>query len=83
MDMPESCRECPLHERSIHFDKSLCVPMEKLYDKFVDKKPSWCPLREVPEKKEVCGKYPQADKIPASYKVGYNACIDEILGKDV
>lgn len=43
---------------------------------------SWCPLREVPEKKEVCGKYPQADKIPASYKVGYNACIDEILGKD-
>ncbi|MDE7156723.1 MAG: hypothetical protein K2O02_01975 [Lachnospiraceae bacterium] len=32
----------------------------------------------VPEKMEVCGTYGKGD-IPASYKVGWNACIDQIL----
>lgn len=41
--------------------------------------PDWCPLRELPKKMQVCGKYPQEDKIVPSYKIGYNACIDELL----
>nr|DAE57253.1 MAG TPA: hypothetical protein [Bacteriophage sp.] len=28
---------------------------------------------------KVCGKYPQPDRIAPSYKVGWNACLDEIL----
>ena len=42
-------------------------------------KPDWCPLRALPEKMKVCGKYPQPDRIAPSYKVGWNACLDEIL----
>lgn len=33
----------------------------------------------MPEKMKVCGKYPQPDRIAPSYKVGWNACLDEIL----
>ena len=78
MDMPKSCNDCILIDEP--YDS--CVPMDRdVSDYRNETKPTWCPLREVPQKKEVCGKYPQADKIPASYKIGYNAAIDEILGK--
>ena len=29
--------------------------------------------------RQVCGKYPQPDRIVPSYKVGWNKCVDEIL----
>lgn len=44
-----------------------------------DIKPDWCPLRSVPEKMEVCGRYPQPDGIVPSYKIGWNECVDKIL----
>lgn len=45
-------------------------------------KPHWCPLKNIPDKMVVCGKYPQPDRIVPSYKIGFNACIDEILKED-
>ena len=44
-----------------------------------EKRADWCPIRPIPEKKEVCGRYPQPDGVTASFKVGWNACIEEIL----
>ena len=41
-------------------------------------KPDWCPIRSVPERFEVRGKYPQAGEPVPSYKIGWNACLDEI-----
>ena len=48
--------------------------------------PDWCPLKPLPEKMEMIGKYNQeyfqkGGKMP-SYKVGWNACIDEITGEE-
>jgi hypothetical protein len=51
-----------------------------LNDIMMKSKPDWCPLKPMPEKIQVCGKYPQPDGIVPSCKIGYNACIDEILG---
>ena len=81
MDMPESCIDCPLRDwedncKGQSEDKNNNAGTWEELRKT-------CPLREVPQKKKVCGKYPQADKIPPSYKIGYNTAIDEILGKDV
>ena len=45
------------------------------------KKPEWCPLVPIPEKMEICGKYPQPDGIVPSYKIGWNKCIDAIVGQ--
>lgn len=78
MDMPRSCLECHLST-----DEGFrCIFLVGKSECSIEKRLDNCPLRELPKKKEVCGKYPQADKIPASYKVGYNACIDEILRCD-
>lgn len=80
MDMPESCRECPL-ELSKH---QCAVNSELMKDNTI--RQVWCPLREVPEKKDLSKishgilAYSSDEFYQA---VGYNAAIDEILGKDV
>lgn len=92
MDMPKVCLDCPMcfkaEEMSIdflvykHLYTCRFVPsdVEDFYIENIAKgKPDWCPLREIPDKKEMCGKYPQLDGITRSYKVGWNACIDEIV----
>lgn len=82
MDMPERCLNCNCvgHiNRNGKFNVCrITGEILKEYD-YYKQRPNNCPLRELPEKKEVCGKYPQEDKIVPSYKIGYNACIDEIM----
>lgn len=95
LDTPENCLDCPLgigycsdedgeevycnilecttYQKGIYEDED----EEELYN---DKKPDWCPLKNVPEKKDV----EEARKNrpwsgEGDYRVGYNACIDEIL----
>ena len=42
-----------------------------------NQRPTWCPLREVPQKQDV----QMEDSVFVFYHgIGYNACIDEILG---
>lgn len=78
-DMPECCADCPcsFFERDNPILNLICgVTQEDAYNV---EKPDWCPLRELPEKMKVCGRYPQPDGITPSYKIGWNACLDEIL----
>lgn len=91
MDMPESCGECPfcrgLNECKVKkylVRDRLCTIFTVDAQIMEGGKPSWCPLRELPEKMEVCGTYnaeyyAKGGKMP-SYKTGWNACLDEILG---
>lgn len=79
MDMPEQvCQKCPLCYETKNDDEYLCCAIGKLVPD--GEKPDWCPLRELPEKMEVCGKYPQPGKPVPSYRFGYNACLKAILG---
>ena len=81
MDMPEQvCQKCTLCYETENDDEYLCCATGKLVPD--GKKPDWCPLRELPEKMEVCGKYPQPGKPVPSYRFGWNACLDEILKTD-
>ena len=88
MDMPESCGECKFLYEFQGIKK--CQLMNVLnngasrlsQNTFTEKRHEKCPLRELPEKMEVCGKYPQPDGVMPSYKVGWNACLDEILKTD-
>ena len=54
-----------------------------LNDIMMKSKPDWCPLKPMPEKKELknieCG-YNEYSNTEFWEAVGYNACIDEILG---
>ena len=83
MDMPSKCRECPVYK--VVAGNELCqariratIVVGTLTAGYT--KPSWCPLREVPQKKPYNRKEDVYDGI---IRQGYNAAIDDILGKDV
>lgn len=81
MDMPESCFGCNFLYCNADAGIDSCQAMEvsRIVDSETYERPDWCPLRELPKKMEVCGKYPQPDRIEPSYKAGWNACLDKIL----
>ena len=81
-EMPKNCLKCPIGKNiSIPLETCIQCPLGKCaIDEETKTRPDWCPLNPMPEKMQVCGKYPQPDGIVPSYKIGYNACIDEILG---
>lgn len=80
MDMPSSCDKCNFQQCGIchAVRKSICGTPTDLKSK-----PDWCPLKPMPEKKDICGTYnseyyAKGGMMPST-KMGYNACIDEIL----
>lgn len=85
MDMPESCDMCDFvddEQPPRYGEKTLYCGVQGIGEDVTDYiacRPEFCPLRKLPEKMKVCGKYPQPDGITPSYKVGWNACLDEIL----
>ena len=94
MDMPSSCLECPIgKDMSIPIETCIKCPFGKcVIDEEVMKRPDWCPIKPIPEKKSEgetlkiaiendCYDGTTEDKAYfAGYDKGYNACIDEILG---
>ena len=83
MDMPESCFGCNFLYCDGDTNLDSCQAREKArpVDSETYKKPDWCPLRELPEKKETV--HPQ-ECYENSYctdemKAGWNACLDRIL----
>ena len=78
MDMPKSCRNCNLRVIGSY---NFCtgadgrkIDQMKIINN--DIKPDWCPLREMPQKKEEIV-YTSLSGI--GEKKGWNACIDAIL----
>jgi hypothetical protein len=80
-DMPECCADCPcsFFERDNPILNLICgVTQEDAYNVG---KPDWCPLRELPEKiPELKSGY--EDISTSIRRVGWNACLDEIVKTD-
>ena len=76
MDMPERCADCPL--RSSEKTSYVCcyLTLKNISSTgYYDKKPDWCPLRELPEKKERrIGEHGER-----MFRAGFNACLNEIM----
>ena len=96
LEIPKNCLECPFRYKSEEMSlgnftyqslfrckfepEGLCEDdgdTVYLNDIMMKSKPDWCPLKPVPEK-EVLLTYPEYRE--NDYSLGYNACIDEILG---
>ena len=75
MDMPKCCAECQLYVKGKYRIDKCRITMLDMSNKYG--KPSWCPLREVPEKNN---DRQYKDEYMTGYRDGYNVCIDEILG---
>lgn len=82
IDTPENCYSCCLRHEPIRNLPYCAVKLKGIKDSSV--KPDWCPLKPLPEKMKVTGiynsEYFKAGGKPPSYKIGWNACIDEITG---
>ena len=93
MDMPETCCDCRFC-RELHEGVEACCELEdepndntlcRMIDDYCYNKPDWCPLRELPEKKEEVELLECEDPIetvwefPSLKNKGFNACLDEIL----
>lgn len=80
MDMPERCADCPL--RSSKKTSYVCcyLTLKNISSTdYYDKKPDWCPLRELPEKKERrIGEHGER-----MFRAGFNACLNEIMRQDM
>lgn len=82
MDNPESCFECNFLYCDGDTNLDSCQAREEArpVDSETYKKPDWCPLRELPEKKEELSveKY-EFGGLGKAFVSGWNACLDEIL----
>lgn len=81
METPEDCESCVLHGGIFHsFCKINCRDI-----KDTSTKPDWCPLKPLPEKMKLTGnyngEYSKTEGKTLGYKVGWNACINEITGE--
>ena len=74
MDMPSCCDECQLKVLPNPWSFMICGKTKKHIERG-NQRPTWCPLREVPKKI-----VSRDSDITRLEKLGYNACIDEILG---
>lgn len=75
MDMPERCDMCDLRY-TLPFGNKVCNI--KLKGVTGEKRPDWCPLQELPEKKET--NYYMNNKEKGIVE-GCNACLDAIENK--
>lgn len=74
VDIPDDCRLCPAYDSEVNY----CSCVDK---KILEvKKPDWCPIKPMPEKKNAPKK---VCSIPGVHYVGWangwNCCVEEIL----
>lgn len=78
--MPKSCDECKFETEALNCGKPMCVATPHRRERIEDDstKPSWCPLRPLPQRIEQG--YP-TDDYTIGKADGWNACLAEITGE--
>ncbi len=88
-EMPTECFKCKLCQFAFDSDlfeegEAFCVVEGKSVENNLDNgsKPNWCPLRELPEKKQErdASEY-EFGILGKGFEQGWNVCINEITGK--
>lgn len=81
MDVPEKCIDCNLCVLDMDGSISCYYNKREICSNVGENnsRPNWCPLRPLPDRKEITETYKWEDRLP-SFKCGWNWCLDEITG---
>lgn len=71
IDLPENCRDCEFFGYECRLTRGRC----NWYNQ--SGRHETCPLRPLPERMQVHGKFPQLGLV-LLYRIGWNACLDKI-----
>lgn len=87
MDTPEMCMGCPFAWPADDYSYICIIAEDKdgdfkaiNYDLYAVKVEDWCPLRPLPEKREYINPVSNIEANKNIIAVGWNTCIDEIIG---
>lgn len=84
IDTPKGCNECRLCFIGNYGAKRCAGKDQAIFLTENQKKPDWCPLQDIPLKKNVRDfNISPGDFEQKGYQQGWNACIDEILGNSM
>jgi len=76
IDMPETCYYCPCY--TTEYGDFCQASNKELKSTEI---PAWCPLRPLPERKEVHYTDSLFGEVENLTNIGYNKCLDEIIGE--
>ena len=91
MDMPKNCIECPIGKNmSISIETCIQCPFGRCaIEEEAETIPNWCPLKPLPEGKAAEGaeairsngiRARVDEALREAFRIGYNACLEEIGG---
>ena len=75
IDTPKNCPDCQLMVDGWCYGKHYADVYGELEK---DKRPTWCPLKSLPQRKETDGTEPFEIFM---HREGWNQCLDEIMGE--
>lgn len=82
-DTPTRCYDCPLYtsiddadEYGFCDDRNILKQKEAQEKIRFDRKPTWCPLKDLPQKVEM-----DMNEYYEGMADGWNACLEEIIGE--
>ena len=83
MNVPEKCLDCNLCVLDMDGSISCYYNKREICSNVGENnsRPEWCPLRPLPDRKEITETYKLEDRLP-SFKCGWNWCLDEITGRN-
>lgn len=83
MKTPEQCLDCNLCVLDMDGSISCYYNKREICSNVGENnsRPNWCPLRPLPDRKEITETYKWEDRLP-SFKCGWNWCLDEITGRN-
>ena len=83
MNVPEKCIDCNLCVLDMDGSISCYYNKREICSNVGENnsRPNWCPLRPLPDRKEITETYKWEDRLP-SFKCGWNWCLDEITGRN-
>lgn len=76
-EIPVICAECSFAHLTQDKQYFHCDPKNKTV---YNAKPDWCPIKEMPSRKQVPGCFFMMDEVYGK-EIGFNDCLDEIEGR--